>query len=134
MARPAAARVVDLKRSGAWPLVVFAIASGRVRLDLELAGVKNLTGLGTAIRATDPAGFARAEAAGLALGWGQAWVDTVLDECLAVVKQACEVVGRFGPRVSLVLKADIRPGFSGELTGKVERLEAALNRGAAPIA
>lgn len=85
MARPAAARVVDLKRSGAWPLVVFAIASGRVRLDLELAGVKNLTGLGTAIRATDPAGFARAEAAGLALGWGQAWVDTVLDECLAVV-------------------------------------------------
>ena len=56
------------------------------------------------------------------------------DECLAVVKQACEVVGRFGPRVSLVLKADIRPGFSGELTGKVERLEAALNRRAAPIA
>ena len=56
------------------------------------------------------------------------------DECLAVVKQACEVVGRFGPRVSLVLKADIRPGFSGELTGKVERLEAALNRGEAPIA
>ena len=56
------------------------------------------------------------------------------DECLAVVKQACAVVGRFGPRVSLVLKADIRPGFSGELTGKVERLEAALNRGAAPIA
>ncbi len=85
MARPAAARVVDLKRSGAWPLVVFAIAGGHVRLDLELAGVKNLTGLGAAIRAADPAGFARAEAAGLALGWGQAWVDTVLDECLAVV-------------------------------------------------
>ena len=56
------------------------------------------------------------------------------DECLAVVKQACEVVGRFGPRVSLVLKADIRPGFSGELSGKIERLEAALNRGAAPNA
>ena len=56
------------------------------------------------------------------------------DECLAVVKQACEVVGRFGPRVSLVLKADIRPGYSGELSGKAERLEAALNRGAAPNA
>ena len=56
------------------------------------------------------------------------------DECLAVVKQACEVVGRFGPRVSLVLKADIRPGYSGELSGKIERLEAALNRGAAPNA
>jgi site-specific recombinase XerD len=85
MARPAAARVVDLKRSGAWPLVVFAITSGHVRLDLDLAGVKNLSGLGAAIRATDPAGFTQAEAAGLALGWGQAWVDTVLDECLAVV-------------------------------------------------
>lgn len=48
------------------------------------------------------------------------------DSCFAVVKQACEVVGRYGPRVSLVLKADIRPGYSGELTGKVERLEAAL--------
>ena len=56
------------------------------------------------------------------------------DECLAVVKQACEVVGRFGPRVSLVLKADIRPGYSGELSWKIERLEAALNRGAAPNA
>ncbi len=48
------------------------------------------------------------------------------DECLAVVKQACEVVGQYGPRVSLVLKADIRPGRSGELTGKLERLEAAI--------
>jgi len=85
MARPAAARVVDLKRSGAWPLVVFAIAGGYVRLDLELAGVKNLSGLGAAVRATDPAGFTQAEAAGLQLGWGQAWVDTVLDECLAVI-------------------------------------------------
>lgn len=49
------------------------------------------------------------------------------DECMAVVKQACAAVGRFGPRVSLVLKADIRPGFTGELTGKLERLEAALD-------
>jgi hypothetical protein len=28
--------------------------------------------------------------------------------------------------VSLVLKADIRPGFTGELDGKLARLEAAL--------
>ncbi len=48
------------------------------------------------------------------------------DEVMSVVKQACDAVGRYGPRVSLVLKADIRPGYSGELTGKVERLEAAL--------
>ncbi|WP_116947811.1 thiamine-binding protein [Jiangella endophytica] len=50
------------------------------------------------------------------------------DECMDVVKRACEAVGRHGNRVSLVLKADIRPGHTGELTGKVERLEAALAR------
>jgi uncharacterized protein YqgV (UPF0045/DUF77 family) len=48
------------------------------------------------------------------------------DEVFAVVKRATEAVQAFGPRVSLVLKADIRPGHAGELTGKVERLEAAL--------
>ena len=32
----------------------------------------------------------------------------------------------FGSRVSLVLKADIRPGFAGELDAKVEPLENAL--------
>lgn len=45
------------------------------------------------------------------------------DECMAVVKAACEACAEFTSRVSLVLKADIRPGHTGELTGKVERLE-----------
>ena len=48
------------------------------------------------------------------------------DECMAVVKSAVDAVAEFGPRVSLVLKADIRPGYDGELTAKVERLEYAL--------
>lgn len=48
------------------------------------------------------------------------------DEVFAVVKRATEAVLPFGSRVSLVLKADIRPGRSGELTGKLDRLEAAL--------
>jgi uncharacterized protein YqgV (UPF0045/DUF77 family) len=48
------------------------------------------------------------------------------DEVFDVVRRATEAVAAFGPRVSLVLKADIRPGHTGELTGKVERLEAAL--------
>jgi uncharacterized protein YqgV (UPF0045/DUF77 family) len=50
------------------------------------------------------------------------------DECMAVVKRCCDVLAESSPRVSLVLKADIRPGHSGELDGKVERLEAALER------
>ncbi|RNL49847.1 thiamine-binding protein [Arthrobacter oryzae] len=49
------------------------------------------------------------------------------DEVFDVIKRATDAVGRFGSRVSLVLKADIRPGFSGELAGKVERLEKAID-------
>jgi uncharacterized protein (TIGR00106 family) len=45
------------------------------------------------------------------------------DEVMAVVKQAVDVVAASAPRVSLVLKADIRPGHTGQLTAKVERVE-----------
>jgi len=48
------------------------------------------------------------------------------DEVFDVVRRATEAVGAYGSRVSLVLKADIRPGHTGELTGKVERIERAL--------
>ena len=48
------------------------------------------------------------------------------DEVFDVVRRATEAVGAYGTRVSLVLKADIRPGHSGELTAKVERVERAL--------
>jgi uncharacterized protein (TIGR00106 family) len=50
------------------------------------------------------------------------------DECMDVVRRAVEAVARHGARVSLVLKADIRAGRTGEMQGKVERLEAALRR------
>ena len=50
------------------------------------------------------------------------------DEVMEVVKRATEAVAAYGSRVSLVLKADIRPGHTGELEGKVQRLEAALER------
>ncbi|WP_040162361.1 thiamine-binding protein [Nigerium massiliense] len=48
------------------------------------------------------------------------------DECMDVVRRATEAVGEYGTRVSLVLKADIRPGHTGEITGKLERLESHL--------
>ena len=56
------------------------------------------------------------------------------DEVFAVIKTATDAVGAWGPRVSLVLKADIRAGRTGELTGKVERLETALAEGTPPAA
>ncbi len=49
------------------------------------------------------------------------------DEVFDVVKRATDAVLPFGSRVSLVLKADIRPGWTGELDGKIERLERALD-------
>ena len=55
------------------------------------------------------------------------------DEGMAVVKAAVEAVQARAPRVSLVLKADIRPGFdSGQLQAKVERVEQALGSEQAP--
>lgn len=48
------------------------------------------------------------------------------DEVMAVIKQAVDVLAAESPRVSLVLKADIRPGYTGQLTAKVERVEEAI--------
>ena len=48
------------------------------------------------------------------------------DEVMDVVKRAVEAVAAASPRVSLVLKADLRAGYDGQLTAKVERLERAL--------
>jgi len=48
------------------------------------------------------------------------------DEVMDVVKRAVDVVAAVSPRVGLVLKADIRPGRTGEMTAKMERLERAL--------
>jgi uncharacterized protein YqgV (UPF0045/DUF77 family) len=49
------------------------------------------------------------------------------DEVFDVVRRATEAVAAYGSRVSLVLKADIRPGYVGELDGKVDRLEKAID-------
>ena len=57
------------------------------------------------------------------------------NECFRVIRDACDAVAEYGPRVSLVLKADIRPSHTGEITGKLERLEQAISeaeRGDAP--
>lgn len=45
------------------------------------------------------------------------------DEVMAAVKQAVDVVAAHYPRVGLVLKADIRPGWEGQLEAKVQRVE-----------
>lgn len=56
-------------------------------------------------------------------------VEGTWEECFDVVRRATEAVEPFGSRVSLVLKADIRPGWTGELDAKLERLERAVEAG-----
>lgn len=54
------------------------------------------------------------------------------DEVMAVVRRAVAVVEERAPRVSLVLKADIRPGVTDGLTAKVETVERHLSAAARP--
>ncbi len=44
------------------------------------------------------------------------------DEVMDVIKRATEVVAAVSPRVSLVVKADIRPGYTDMLHQKIESL------------
>lgn len=85
MALPAVERAGELRSSRAWPLLCYAIGAGRMRLDVELAANKQLTGLGVAVEARDPSGFSAMREAGNRLGWKSSWIETVLGECLAVL-------------------------------------------------
>lgn len=49
------------------------------------------------------------------------------DEVMDVVKRAVAAVEARAPRVSVVLKADIRPGVTDGLTSKVETVERHLS-------
>ncbi len=53
-------------------------------------------------------------------------IESEWDDVMAVVKQVVDAVAAVSDRVSLVLKADIRPGYTGQLTAKVERIDEAL--------
>ena len=50
------------------------------------------------------------------------------DDVMAVVKRAVDAVATRAPRVSIVLKADVRPGVDDGLTTKVESVERALRQ------
>jgi uncharacterized protein (TIGR00106 family) len=48
------------------------------------------------------------------------------DEVMSVVKQAMDAVLAVAPRASMTLKADVRPGVTGAMSGKVAALESYL--------
>ncbi len=51
------------------------------------------------------------------------------DEVMGVIRQAVDAVAAKAPRVSVVIKADLRPGVTSGLTGKIERVEEHLAGG-----
>ncbi|QPK80012.1 MTH1187 family thiamine-binding protein [Corynebacterium lizhenjunii] len=51
------------------------------------------------------------------------------DEVFAVIKEATDAVRAVSPRTSLVIKADIREGVTGQLTQKVQSVEEHLANG-----
>ncbi len=51
------------------------------------------------------------------------------DEVMSVVKAAVDAVAAKSPRVSVTLKADIRPGVTGGLESKVAAVERLLAEG-----
>lgn len=51
------------------------------------------------------------------------------DEVFGVLKQCVDAMTARHPRVSLVVKADIRPGHTGMLEAKVRRIDEVLGEG-----
>lgn len=48
------------------------------------------------------------------------------DDVMKVVKEATFVLAEKGHRTNVVLKADIRPGHTNRMTGKIEKLDSIL--------
>lgn len=48
------------------------------------------------------------------------------DDVMEVVKEAAFVLAEKGIRTEVVMKADIRPGYSGMMDSKIERLDRAM--------
>lgn len=49
------------------------------------------------------------------------------DEVFSVIKRATDAVAATSSRVSLSIKADIRPGYTDQLTEKVQRIQEQLS-------
>lgn len=50
------------------------------------------------------------------------------DDVMRVVRDATFVLAKKGIRTEVVLKADIRPGYTHTMTGKLERMEAQIEK------
>lgn len=101
-------------------LVAFSVApSGTGREDGSVSEA-----VAAAVRVVRESGLSHRTDAMFTTIEGETW-----EEVFDVVRRATEAVMPYGSRVSLVLKADIRPGYSDEIDAKLERLESAIDEG-----
>lgn len=85
LGRPTQARLVDLNRSHAWPMICWAWVNGRLPVDLDLMLAKrhgDLYGLWASAHSED---VARVAGCAKTLGWGVNWAQQVSVTGLAVV-------------------------------------------------
>ncbi len=85
MQRPLDQRLVGLRRHRAWPLVGWAIADGRVRVDLDLLMAKDLGSLSRVTEHIHDGDYRRLRTTAARLGWTPLWTDTVLRGCLTLI-------------------------------------------------
>lgn len=86
-------------------------------------------GMGESVSPAVAAAIRVVEASGLSYQLGSMFttIEGTWDEVFDVVRQACDAVAEYSGRISLVMKADIRPGHTGELIAKVDRVRALLD-------
>lgn len=89
MTRPVRARLADLRRIRAWPLISYALLAGRVRVDLDLLVAKDLGGFGRTAEVMFAADVAHARQACARLGWSPRWTLDITRECLPLVLAWC---------------------------------------------
>ena len=128
MGRSLPVRLRDLDRVKAWPLVTFAVLTGRLRVDLDLLLVKDLGGFGQAAEWLNGEDFAAGREIAARLGWSRRWTLDVLHECLPLLLArtgrsmralSCDALDRFDDELqaSVVVTASSRKAYRARLFG-----------------
>jgi hypothetical protein len=78
MTRPVEVRLADLSRFKAWPLLTFAVLSGRLRLDADLLASRRLGGFGRCAEEQFAGQFAALREAAARLTWGPRHIEAVV--------------------------------------------------------
>lgn len=85
LTRPTSARLADLSRSKAWPMICWAWVIGRLPVDMDLMLAKRQGDLYGLWAAAHPQDVARVAGCSTTLGWSASWAHQVSVTGLAVV-------------------------------------------------